>query len=419
MISKKNIRKFLLASSLGTFLEYLDFSLYAFSATIIAYHFFPGGEAKVALVKAWGVSFCGFLCRPFGAVFFGHVGDKYGPKISLLISMILMAISTTLIGFIPNYDSIGIWAPLLLMFCRMAQGFSFSAEYNGVASYLSLYKVKKNFGFYTSITIAVIGLGSLCGGLIMSAVTAGYTPELVPDINWRTPFIASGLLVGLSGVYLRRTMPSVAPAVKTKIPFVSVFKEEKLSLFLCVIIAGFVGLKSYSIFNFIPAFLQTELGLDLSYCLRITCYCNIAMMMATLLAGHLSDKYGRLFTINLSLLGMVVFSIVAFNIFQGRYNNLILPSMMGLSVASGGFSGAVPALFAEMFQEKQRFTGSALAYNVGVSVIGGSTPLVMTLLTDYTMMAPAYYICIYSFLVVAVFSLTKSNVAVARQVYGV
>ena len=383
--------KFLITSAIGTYFEFFDFMLFTFAAPIIAYNFFPKHNQATNLICTWGIFAVSFIVRPLGAVFFGHLGDKFGTRYPLLISMIIMSSSTIAIGFLPNYETLGILAPLLLIFLRSLQGFSFSAEYTGASTYLSLRKDKQNLGILSSMTVVSICLGQVTGSTLMSTLTHGLTIENLPEHYWRLPFIVSGVLLGISGVLLRLNMPNLKTTRVVKAPFFSLITHQKKEIFICVLLSAFVGIKSYAIFGYLPTHLQKYLNMPLHESFDVASHATLLELCSVLLAGFISDKVGRIKVIYLALALIGISALGSFFCFQQQNVMASILWIYLLSFGSGLFSGGMQALLAEMFNQEQRYSGSAISYNIGVS-LGGSTPLIMSYFVHYNQLIPGFYL---------------------------
>jgi MHS family proline/betaine transporter-like MFS transporter len=194
------------SNALGTFLEYFDYTLYGFSAPLIAHLFFPTKDRLSSLLLAWGIFFISFLVMPFGAVFLGHLGDRLGRRSVLTACILMMGIPTCAISFLPTYQQIGILAPILLTLCRILQGFAISGEFAGCSVYL--YETARRYkGFLASITTCASGFGMLIASLWIFLFTHFQLIEhLVTSHYWRLPFVVAGLSIAVIGFYLRRSL---------------------------------------------------------------------------------------------------------------------------------------------------------------------------------------------------------------------
>lgn len=202
MHDKTVLKKAAKASFIGNFVEWFDYASYGYFATIIASVFFAKTDPAVALMSTYAIFALSFIVRPFGGIFWGHIGDKYGRKVALSWSILIMSGATFLIGFLPSYASVGILAPILLLLLRMVQGFSASGEYAGASAFMAEYAPPNQKGFYTSIVPASTSAGLLLGSLIAAAMTAYMDSDFLQSYGWRIPFLLAAPM-GLVGRYLR------------------------------------------------------------------------------------------------------------------------------------------------------------------------------------------------------------------------
>ncbi|MCZ6469691.1 MAG: MFS transporter, partial [Candidatus Dadabacteria bacterium] len=285
--------KNVVAGCVGNVLEWYDFALYGFFAPVIAKLFFPSDNQITGLLATFGIFAVGFLMRPVGAVIFGILGDKLGRKKALEISVIMMAVPTTLIGVLPTYETAGILAPILLTIIRLIQGVSVGGEFTGSISYVveNAPHPPGRRGFYSSWTVFSLLGGILLGSAIASLVTSVFSDAQLHSFGWRLPFLL-GLLIGLIGLYLRTGLDE-SPAFKkmkeagelSKRPITDAFKYHWKEI-LIVIGATCVGsVNFYMIFVYMTTYLSTETHLLLSTALDINIISMIVLMVLTPFMG--------------------------------------------------------------------------------------------------------------------------------------
>ncbi len=221
---QKMVKKVAVSSFLGNFIEWFDYASYSYFATTIALVFFPSGNHTVAMLQTFGVFALSFVLRPIGALFWGNFGDKKGRKGALAISIMFMSGASFLIGCLPSYAAIGIFAPALLLLLRMVQGFSASGEYAGAATFLGEYASTKKRGIYCSLIPASTAIGLLAGSTLATVMTASLSSDALTSWGWRIPFLMAGPL-GLivhfirtkladSPVYASMTSSSLLPPLR-------------------------------------------------------------------------------------------------------------------------------------------------------------------------------------------------------------
>ena len=395
-----NVRS-LIAGFSGNVLEWYDFTVYGFLATVIGSQFFPNEDKVVQLISAFGIFAAGYLMRPIGGVIFGHIGDKYGRKKALLYSVLLMAIPTTLIAFLPTYATIGWFSALLLMLLRLFQGLSVGGEFTGSISFLVEKAPKGRRGFFGSwSTFGVFG-GMLIGSGAASIVTAVFSTEQLHDFGWRIPFLF-GAVIGVVGLYLRKGMGDdehfekmKAKQTSEKTPLAEFWANYKLSAIKIMLLSWSFGVSVYLIFIFLPSYLHTFHNVKLAEALSAHSIAIIALMLMIPYFGYLNDKVGRKTILFISLIGFVVFSYPLFSLMFENTFKAILISMLAFSVLEALFQSAMPALMTEMFPAKVRYTGLSISYNLSMAIFGGTTPLVCAWLVKVSggnVWMPAYYL---------------------------
>lgn len=406
-----SLKRFIVSSALGNYLEFFDFTLYGFCAPLIAHLYFPGLDQKTSILYVWGIFAISFAIRPIGALFFGHIGDRYGRRFALTTSILLMAISTMFCGLIPTWESWGIWAPIALISLRLLQGFSVSAEYNGGSIYI-IENTTRHRGFLCSITSFSCGLGILTGSLVIMLMTSGYTTETLPEWRWRLPFVAGGLLIGMTGYFLRKNMiwdTNSHPQQKVKMPLIHLLKNEKSALLRNFLISSHNGVSAYVIYTFFASYLQTYLSINIHEALKFSTIGSCISIFSALLFGHFSDLFGRKTILVLSSSAMVLLVIPMFLLINTGQAWAILIGYGVLSVCSGAFGGPMNAAVVEMFAMQNRYTGASLGYNLGVTLAGGTAPFIISYvlnISGYPLVVPVYLI-IFALLAISALSTSK------------
>ena len=390
---------FVVSSALGTYLEFLDYTLFAYASKIIAHKLLPPSEH--ALTYTWLIFAAGFFCRVLGTLVFGALGDRKGGKTALLWSMLLMAGSTTAIGLIPDYSEASWLAPCLLLFFRSLQSFAVSPEYSGAATYLSkLDLLKDRYSFTTSITVAVAGFGMLSGGYWMSTMIEGFAIEAIPGWRWRLPFIASGIVVGLAATLIRISMTDDKGAGVQKegmlAPFHLLWKRQARESICCIGLVGLIGLMTYTLNGYFANFLHQERSYELGLALAMTSKHTLVLCLAILVSGYFADKWAPTLILRgtaslITLLSWPIFYLISY----GDQTQVSLGLML-FSILLGLFSGPLPGVLARTFAHTYRYTGSSLAYNVGMSIFGGFTPVLMITLGSFNNFAPGARISAYA-----------------------
>jgi MHS family proline/betaine transporter-like MFS transporter len=389
-----------IAGCVGNVLEWYDFALYGFFAPFIAKQFFPSDDQVSSLLATFGVFAVGFFMRPVGAVIFGILGDKLGRKRALEISVIMMAIPTTLIGVLPTHEQVGILAPILLTLIRLIQGVSVGGEFTGSISYVVEQAPYGRRGLYSSWTVFSLLGGILLGSAVSGLVTNILTPDQMLSYGWRLPFFL-GIVIGVIGLYLRRGLDESPTFIRlkeagqlSKRPIREALQNhwKEISIVIGATCVGSVNF--YMIFVYLTTFLSAETHILLSSALGINTISMVVLMVLVPLMGLLSDRIGRR---TVMITGCLIIAIFAYPLFivltKGNITYDLLSQLVfavGLSMVFGPFG----AMMVELFPTKVRMSAVSIGYNVGFAVFGGTAPFVATYLIHATgnKIAPSYYL---------------------------
>ncbi|MEY8768236.1 MFS transporter [Francisella philomiragia] len=391
---QKNQRKALLLSSLGGMLEFYDFIIYALLASYISKLFFPIQSAITSLLIAFSAYAVGYLARPFGGIIFGHFGDKYGRKKTFTISILIMALSTFLIGILPTYSSIGIMAPILLVLCRIAQGISVGGEIPGAITYVGE-AVPEKRGFMTAVIFGFLILGVAIGFIVESLLLEFFTSQSMLTYGWRITFILGGLF-GLVAYYLRRQLIDIKefnPFVNEEfsLPITKMLLTHRWNLIYSTIIVSFGALCFVTLFLLLPAYFSTILNLHLDNFTWINSLGVIIISILCVAVGLFADKVSRNLILLISIVATCAFSFVIYITYTSHQNFYFIAIVLSAILVALCW-GNIPAMLIDLFKQDVRYTGIGFAYNLGFAVFGGLTPMIVisTIKFSNNNLAPAY-----------------------------
>ncbi len=404
-------RRALVAGSVGNFIEWYEFGVYGFFATIIAANFFTsdGGSSLESLIKTYASFALAFFFRPVGAALFGRLGDRIGRRPTLILVLLLMSGATALIGVLPTYATIGAAAPILLTLVRILQGLSAGGEFGGAVSVMTEYAPKGRRGFFGSWQSFTVALGLLAGAGIAAILGGLLTAEQLNSWGWRIPFLLA-LPMGLVALWLRLKLeetpsfqrvekeagssPSGRPVAVTKPGAGEVARAILLG------IGRLMGWSAagYTFLVVMPSYLQTSLNATFQQALIATVLANVGFAATILPAGVLSDRYGRRPVMLTGTLLILVLALPLLNLLQDPDGSLTVKAIavFAAGAAVGLIAGPGPAMLSEMFPTTVRYTGLGLAYSLSNAVFSGSAGLIITALISSTanLDIPAFYVMI-------------------------
>lgn len=371
----------LAAGTVGNILEWYDFALYGFMASILSGLFFPTGDSLVSLIATYGVFAVGFIMRPLGSVLFGWLGDTLGRSRTLLLSVAMMAIPTLLLGLLPTYAAIGIAAPVLLVVVRMVQGLSVGGEFSTSVTYLVETAPPEQRGFAGSWA----NIGSLMGMLLGSGAASLALNLLSPaDLEawgWRLPFLLGGIL-GTIALLMRRGLPEsphfqrYEQARCPNSPMAQAFVCNRTEMAQGTLFAASYGALFYLALVYLPTWISETTAISLSTSMEINTLTLALLIPVIPLAGWISDRHVRrkaFLIAALALLGSG--GIVLILWMQTGSLRAVTIGQIGLGLVLAVPMGVAPALFTELFPETDRLTGYSIVFNVGLGIVGGLTPL--------------------------------------------
>jgi MFS transporter, MHS family, proline/betaine transporter len=372
-------------ASIGNLLEWYDFGVYAYLATLIAAKFFPGNDPTASLLAAFAAYGVGFLARPLGGIFIGRLGDTQGRKAALVLTIFMMAFGTVGIGLLPSYQSIGIWAPILLVALRIVQGIAAGGEWGTSTAFIIEWSPPARRGFFGSFQQVSTAGGSLLGSATAAILTSSLTSSAMLEWGWRVPFLLGAVLL-IVGVYLRQNAEETPSfeASRQVAAAESVVSGAPLGA-LAFGFTIFWTVAYYTLLAWMPTFTQKFAGLTPSQALWSNTIGLIAMIIAIPLWGALSDRVGRRPLLMASTLSI---GILAWPVFSLMINSGALAVVMPIQILFGVllalYSGPGPAAISEIFPTHLRSTWMSTGYSLAVAVFGGFAPFVATWLISAT-----------------------------------
>ena len=402
------LKKVVISSFLGNFIEWFDYASYSYFAVTIGLVFFPEGDPLVTTMSAFAVFALSFLVRPIGALFWGNMGDKKGRKWTLSISILVMTAATFLIGCLPGYAMIGYAAPLLLLLCRMTQSFSASGEYAGASTFIAEYAPVKRRGLYVSAVPASTATGLLVGSFFattMFAVCGGADVPFVTEWGWRFPFLIA-LPLGWITNYIRTHLAdspvyeqmmeeaeSGGKEVGSKTPVRDVIRKYPKTTIICFGSAILNAIGFYAVLTFMPSYLEAVLEYDASLAGTITTIVLFAYIAFIFLSGWLSDHFGRKRMLLIAAIGFVVFTIPCYMAMSTMEFYVILAAELFMALLLCINDGTLASYLSEQFPTEIRFTGFAFTFNLANALFGGSCSAISLWLVSVTnnQLAPGFY----------------------------
>jgi MFS transporter, MHS family, proline/betaine transporter len=393
----RRTRRSLVAGTVGNFVEWYEFGAYGFFATVIAANFFSSSSTSDAesLIKTYASFALAFFFRPIGAAVFGRVGDRIGRRPTLILVLLLMTGSTTLIGVLPTYATVGAAAPWLLTLVRALQGLSAGGEFGGAVSIMTEFAPRTKRGLYGAWQSLTVALGLLVGAGLAAVLATVLSKEALNDWGWRVPFLLA-LPLGLVALWLRLRLDETPSFVKVQAQPPA--DRGEVARAIALGIGRLMGWSAagYTFLVVMPSYLQATLHASFRQALVATVLANLGFAVSIMPAGWLSDRIGRRPVMVTGAALVVVLALPLMNLLQdtGSSNAAKGAAVFAAGLVVGLMAGPGPAMLAEMFPTRARYTGLGLAYSLSNAVFSGSAGLIITELIKRTKNVdiPAYYV---------------------------
>ncbi|MEX5937356.1 MFS transporter [Mammaliicoccus sciuri] len=393
-------KKSVFATGIGNAMEWFDFALYSYLAVIISKNFFsPVQNDELKLIFTFATFAIAFLLRPVGGIVFGKIGDKLGRKVVLTFTIIMMAISTLIIGLLPTYDQIGIWAPILLLLARILQGFSVGGEYAGAMVYIAESSPdNKRIRLGSGLEIGTLS-GYIVASILVTVLFWTLSDAQMNSWGWRIPFFLSAP-IGLIGLYLRTHLEETPifendiADQKDQLSVIEIIKQYKKDILLCIVFVAFFNITNYVLLGYMPSYLDETVGISDRISTPITAVVLLIMVPFALTFGRLGDKIGNKKVISFGLILGILVSVVSFQFLNIGGLGFLFLGLLLLGIVLSVYEGTMPGSLPTLFHTDIRYRTLSWTFNISVSLFGGTTPLVASWLVHVTgnNLAPAFYL---------------------------
>ncbi|KZE38660.1 MFS transporter [Bhargavaea cecembensis] len=383
----KDMRRVLIASLVGSSIEWFDYFLYGtVAALVFNTMFFVAEDPSIGLILAYASFALSFFIRPLGGVIFSHIGDRIGRKKTLVLTLSLMGIATFAMGLLPTYYAIGIWAPILLITLRLIQGLGIGGEWGGAMLLAVEYAPKDQRGFFGSVPQMGVTIGMVLGTLALSVMTL-LPEDAFMSWGWRVPFLLSALLV-IFGLWIRKGIEETPSFKKVqaegsapKVPLVHTLKHHWREVLIAVG-AKVVETAPFYIFGtFVVSYATSNVGHTNNEVLNAVMVATIITTILIPIMGKLSDRVGRKPLYIWGAVGMILFAFPYFwMLHEGSNIMMFLATIIGLGIIWAPITAVLGTMFSEIFSAEVRYTGITLGYQIGAAVAGGTAPLIATAL---------------------------------------
>lgn len=392
-------QKVIAAGIIGNIIEYYDFALIGFLAVMMGHLFFPSTNPFLSLMGSFGAFAAGMIMRPVGAAIFGHIGDRVGRRFALIASLVLMALPTFLIGFLPTYAQIGIMAPILLVVLRMIQGLSVGGEYASSIVYLVEQSSPGRQNLYGSFVSVGAKIGMALGSGLCGALLWYLGEEAMGQWGWRIPFILS-IFIALTGLYLRRGLvDDYKPNEEKTIPLIAIFRHHRKAFAQFLVVASVIWMFYYTLFIYLPIWLQGSAGFSKTQSGQINTFSIVMGVIFIPLMAMLADKIGSIRVMKMAALStaVAIFPLLYVMMHGGFLGALAATSIMVILLCafqSPIFAATVHGINHHGF----RASFTALILGSAAGMVGGITPALMTSIVEFSHdpYSPAYLIAVSS-----------------------
>jgi MHS family proline/betaine transporter-like MFS transporter len=404
--ASSSLRRVITSAALGQFVEWYDFVIYAYSAAIIGALFFPEADPVAALLSVFGIYAVGFLMRPVGGIVFGLLGDRIGRRRLLVIVILTMGAATMAIGLLPTYAQVGVLAPILLVVCRMVQGFAAAGETVGSNAFVAEHAPRGRRGLYVSFTYSFSTLPSVAAALFVLFLTNVFGQEVYDSWAWRIAFLVGGPMA-LIGLYIR-----------TRVDESPVFEEAKAvqdahveraapktstrpAVVQTIALAALSSLAFYTLSGYFVSYLTTSANVPSGDALLSNGIALFISFVCFWAGGALSDRFGRKRTLLITIWAIILLYLPALWLAGLGSMWSALVGQIVIGIVFGIYWGAFGITVLELFPTRNRLSGATISWNVAYTVFGGTAPLLATWLIAQTgiIVAPGIYMMVIALIV--------------------
>lgn len=386
MENPKRATHIILAGSIGSALEWFDFAVYGYLAPVLGKVFFPSDDPLAVTLSSFAVFSIGYFMRPVGGLLLGLVGDHLGRRHMLLVGMMLMGLSSLLMGLIPGYSQIGMWAPVLLVVMRMFQGLSVGGEYTGAMIYIAETSTPQRRGLLSSLATVGALVGMMCGSAVVALLYATMDAPAMQAWGWRIPFLG-GVVVAAIGMVVRAKLPESTEFVSDTapypwVPMLSAFRLHWRLMLRVIAIVAAVNIAFYIGFVYLPDQFSQRNPHHAGLSQGINAAILVFQAFMVVAGGWLSDRFGRK---RVSLVFKFMLLALVLPMFQIAFSGSILQltiAQIGLSIPIGALMGIQGALLTEMIPRMGRCSLISLSYSIAMAALASTAPIVAAWMVD-------------------------------------
>ncbi|PAF47597.1 MFS transporter [Helicobacter sp. 12S02634-8] len=396
---RKQDIKTLALSSLGGTLEFYDFIIFIFFASVIAHLFFPASlDPFWSTLNTYGTFAAGYFARPLGGVIMAHFGDRNGRKNMFMLSILLMVIPTFVVGILPTYESIGYLAPIILLLVRILQGIAIGGELPGAWVFISEHVPKKHLGFAIGILTGCVVGGILLGSIVAFFINLFFTPAQITAFAWRGPFILGGVF-GVISIFLRSYLKETpifkemkASNALVKLPIKQVFYKNKTAIFISAILTWILTGCIIVLLLLIPNFMTQTLQVPQTHIILAQMFAIFAVAIGCVLSGTLSDLLGLRKMLFIFSVGFSISCVVYLYLLSHQGSVVAVFSWYIIAGLFAGVMNFTPLVMVSIFPPNVRFSGISFSYNLAYAVFGGLAPIFVVSLFAHAPMWVGYYL---------------------------